>query len=78
MASQGLRKPLKSPKKTKISNNKKNYITVLKVSPKAKKGSLLKLFYLEAKNEEKLEQKNFKLFFRSKTVFANFEERKKY
>ena len=40
-----------------------------------KKGSL---FYLKAKNEEKLEQQNFKLFFRSKTVFANFEERKKY
>ena len=45
------------------------YFTFLKVSPKNK---IVPFF--KAKNEEKLEKIFFKLFFRSKTVFAIFEK----
>ena len=60
MASQGLRKPLKSLKRPKISENRflfknfKSFTWNKKVS----------LFYLKAKNEEKLENKICLLFFR--------------
>ena len=57
MAKQGLRKPLKSPKRPKISK-KEYYLTFLKVSPETK----FVPYFFKAKNEEKLEKIFLKLF----------------
>ena len=54
------------------------YFTLFKVSPETK---FVPYFFFKAKKEEKLEKIFFfnyflKLFFRSKTVFANFKNKK--
>ena len=72
MASQGLRKPLKSLKKAE-NQHTKNVFHIFKSFTGTKKVSL---FYLKAKNKEKLEKQMFKYFVGPKP-FSLFLKNKK-
>ena len=64
--------PAKIPKKDLKSAKRNFYLTFFKNSSEPN----FFLFYLKAKNEEKLENIFLKLFFRSETFFVIFERKK--